>query len=69
MLKKDPKLKNKEKEERFNDEISKEINELRGGINESKSPVNKVIEYVREYKRRCYFIFDMRLYSFPSLNQ
>ena len=46
MLKKDPKLKDKEKEESANDEINDEINELRNEIKNIKDTLNKLIEYV-----------------------
>ena len=46
MLKKDPKLKEKEKLEATNDEIHEEINELREEINKIRDAVNKLIEFV-----------------------
>ena len=46
MLKKDPKLKMKEKEEAINEEINEEINELRDEIKNIKDALNKLIEYV-----------------------
>ena len=48
MLKKDPKLKMKEKEEAINDEIHEEINELRDEIAKIKDAYNKLIEYINK---------------------
>lgn len=46
MLKKDPKLKMKEKEEAINEEINEEINELKSEIKEIRDTVNKIIEFL-----------------------
>lgn len=46
MLKKDPKLKNKEKDDGIQEDIHEELNELREEVKNIKETVNRLIEFV-----------------------